>query len=137
MTSATNIHKAAGVIIQDRQFLVTRSTGKDFFIAPGGKLEAGETVLEALAREMREELSIIVDMSTIENLGSFYATAAGDVSRQIQMDVFIIHDFSGEISPSSEVEEIRWINSQTDDISIGSIFQHDIAPLLKQRDLID
>lgn len=137
MTTQIDIHKAGGVILKDRCFLVTRSAGKAIFIAPGGKLESGETAIEALSREMQEEVQIEIDTTNLEILGTFFAEAAGKENQMLQMDVFIIHDFNGEIAPSSEVEEIRWINSQTSDIEIGSIFEHDVMPLLKQRDLID
>ena len=54
---------AVGVLIQpDGQFLVTsRPTGKvyaGYWEFPGGKLEATETVEEALRRELHEELGI-------------------------------------------------------------------------------
>lgn len=137
MTTQIDIHKAGGVILKDRHFLVTRSVGKDIFIAPGGKLENGETSIDALVREMREEVKVEINTTNLETLGTFFAEAAGQESRMLQMDVFIIHSFNGEIIPSSEVEEIRWINTKTNDISIGSIFEHDVMPLLKKRDLID
>lgn len=137
MTHLYDIHKAGGAIIRDRHLLVTRSAGKDIFIAPGGKLEEEESVLEALAREMNEELQIFVDTSTAEPIGSFYSIAAGKTDKKLRMDMFIINDYQGEIAPSNEVEEIRWINSVTEGIEIGSILVHDVMPLLKQRDLID
>lgn len=137
MKPHVDIHKAGGVILKDRHFLVTRSTGKDFFIAPGGKLEAGESIIDALKREMNEEVQIEIDITTLESLGSFYAKAAGSEDKTLRMDVFIIHNFKGDIAPSNEVEEVRWINSTTDDIIIGSVFQHDVMPLLKKRNLID
>ncbi|MGK2896295.1 MAG: NUDIX hydrolase [Candidatus Saccharimonadales bacterium] len=137
MNSHVDIYKAGGVIIKDRRFLVTRSVGKDIFIAPGGKLENEETAIEALVREMNEEVQISIDTSTLEVLGSFIAQAAGKEDKTLKMDVFIIHDFEGSIVPSSEVEEVMWVNTQTEDVLLGSIFEHDVMPLLKQRDLID
>jgi len=57
MKRPIDIHKAGGVIIQNRKFLVTRSVNKTFFIAPGGKLEGNENSIQALAREMMEEVA--------------------------------------------------------------------------------
>ena len=56
---------AVGVLIDaDGRFLLTsRPEGKVYagcWEFPGGKLEAGETVIEALARELHEELGIVV-----------------------------------------------------------------------------
>jgi 8-oxo-dGTP diphosphatase len=56
---------AVGVLMQaDGQFLLTsRPEGKvyaGYWEFPGGKLEAGETVEEALRRELQEELGIVI-----------------------------------------------------------------------------
>ncbi len=61
-------HVAVGVLIQrDGRFLLTsRPSGKayaGYWEFPGGKLEAGETVHEALARELHEELGIRIAAS--------------------------------------------------------------------------
>ena len=58
--SAHDIHKASGILLQDRKVLVTRSRGKENFVHPGGKLEQGETPKQALVRELKEELNIDV-----------------------------------------------------------------------------
>ena len=137
MTNHVDIQKAGGVILRDRKFLVTRSAGKDFFIAPGGKLENDETPVQALKRELNEEIQIDIDLSTLENLGIFYAEAAGKDGLMLEMHVLKVNDYEGEPTPSSEVEEIMWINTQTAGIQIGSIFEHDVMPLLKQKNLID
>ena len=55
----------------------------------------------------------------------------------LEMYVFKVNDYKGEPTPSSEVEEIKWINTQTTGIQIGSIFEHDVMPLLKEKGLID
>ena len=131
-------HKSAGVLIKDRKFLITRSKGKTFFIAPGGKVEVNETVQAALARELKEELSINVGISNLSPFGTFFALAAGHEDKYLQMDVFLVKSWEGEITPASEVEEIKWINSDLPvDIELGSIFHHDVLPKLKEQNLID
>jgi len=58
-------HVAAGILIRpDGQFLLgSRPEGKPYagwWEFPGGKLEAGETAAEALARELHEEMGVTV-----------------------------------------------------------------------------
>jgi 8-oxo-dGTP pyrophosphatase MutT (NUDIX family) len=134
-----DIHKAAGIIIKDRRLLVERSKGKDVFVAPGGKLEQGQTSIQAAIRELKEEFQLSVAESDLEEFGTFYAEAAGshNAGKKLRMDVFIVKN-AGEIIPDSEVEEIRWISSNLPaDIEVGSIFAHEVLPRLKEQDLVD
>lgn len=138
MEKKIDIHKSAGIIIKDRKFLITRTRGKNFFVSPGGKIEEGETIIEALERELKEELDINIDTESLENFGVFYALAQGLENKYLEMNVFIVHKYKGEIVPSSEIEEVMWIDSNIPtNIELGSIFKHDILPKLKELDLID
>jgi 8-oxo-dGTP diphosphatase len=134
-----DIHKAAGIIIKDRRLLVERSKGKDVFIAPGGKLEPGETAVQAVIRELKEEFQLNITQSDLKEFGTFYADAAGshNAGKKLRMDVFVVK-YTGEIVPDSEVEEIRWISSDIPaDIEVGSIFAHEVLPRLKEQGLVD
>jgi 8-oxo-dGTP diphosphatase len=62
------VEVAVGVLVRpDGSFLLTsRPTGKDYagyWEFPGGKLEAGESVGQALARELQEELGIEIGVA--------------------------------------------------------------------------
>ena len=134
----TMIYKAGGILIKDRKLLVERSQEKEFFIAPGGSIENGETARQALARELFEEFSIITKEDDFEKFGTFSAMAVGRDNEEIVMDVFIVKSWQGEPVPSSEVEEILWISSNIPDgVKVGSIFEHEVLPRLKKADLID
>jgi 8-oxo-dGTP diphosphatase len=65
-TERTPVDVAVGVLIdsQGKFLLTSRPAGKVFagyWEFPGGKLEAGESVEQALARELHEELGILID----------------------------------------------------------------------------
>lgn len=131
-----DIHKAGGVLLSNKRFLVARSKGKDIFVAPGGKLEADETPEQALQRELREELGIDVSLDALSPFGTFYADAAGETGARLRMDVFLVSNWQRDIAPAHEVEEVRWIDSG-DSLKLGSIFEHEVLPRLKQKALID
>lgn len=133
----TDIHKAGAVIIKNRKLLVSRSVGKDMFVAPGGKLEADEDELDALTRELKEEQNITIVRDDLIQLGTFEAVAAGDVQqRKVRMGVWVVGAFDGELTPSSEIEENAWVDSKTN-LLLGSIFEHEVIPELVKRNLID
>lgn len=133
-----DMRKAAGVIIRDRKMLLERSVGKPAFIAPGGRIKDGETAEEALVRELEEEFGIGVREHDLELLGRFSAAAANHPGQQVHMDVFMVKAWQGDIVPHGEVEELLWTDSSLPEgVTIGSIFGHEVVPMLRERDLID
>lgn len=138
MTVSDDINKAAGIIIRNRKLLVERSKGKDFFIAPGGSVEAGETSKQALVRELMEEFKITVSESDLDMFGTFSAPAAGQEHRTVHMTVFVVTKFTGNPEPDNEVEEIAWVTSANNqNLALGSIFEHEVIPRLKAANLIN
>ena len=70
MAHGALVQVAVGVLQHaDGRFLMTsRPAGKayaGYWEFPGGKLEAGETVAQALARELHEELGLVVDPADV------------------------------------------------------------------------
>jgi 8-oxo-dGTP pyrophosphatase MutT (NUDIX family) len=54
------IDKLALIHIEDRRLLMAKSKGKDTLYLPGGKRDSGETDLQALSREVKEELEVTI-----------------------------------------------------------------------------
>ncbi|TSC88381.1 MAG: hypothetical protein G01um101416_49 [Microgenomates group bacterium Gr01-1014_16] len=134
----SDISKAAGIIIVDRKLLVEKDFDKEFYIAPGGKLDPGETPKQALVRELKEEFLIDVSENDLEEFGSFSAPSSGQEHRTIHMYCFIVKKCWGEISLGHKVEKLLWLTSQIPDgIKVGSIFEHEVIPRLKAQNLID
>ena len=136
MSEHIDIHKAAGIIVQDRKLLVERSKGKEFFIAPGGSIEDGETAKQALVRELFEEFQIEVSEEDLVEFGIFRAAAAGQEDKVVEMEAFTVNRWHGEPTADNEVEEVAWVTSSTNK-KLGSIFEHEVIPRLKAADIID
>jgi len=80
---------------------------------PGGQVEPGELLLEALAREVREETGIV-----IAGEPRFLFFQEGERLHAEQRlyawrsFFFAVDDYSGEPRASGEVEEVRWLASE-------------------------
>ena len=57
----TLIDKIAWTYLDQGTVLSTRSNGKDVYYLPGGKRQPGETDIDTLTREIREELAACID----------------------------------------------------------------------------
>lgn len=84
---------------------------------------------------MREETGLDVSPEQMTILGVYTALAAGNEDKVVTMTAILI-DAEGEPMPSAEVEELRWIDSSTADIFLGSILKQRILPALKTKGLI-
>lgn len=104
------IDKIALLYLKDGQILSTLSKGKDTYYLPGGKRKLNETDEQTLIRECKEELTIDIREDTIKYYGTFKAQAHGKAEGVIVKMTCYTAEFIGDIKPSSEIQEIRWLN---------------------------
>ena len=89
---------------------------------PGGKIAAGESQQQALARELAEELGIQVQRSDL-----FMSLEHEYPDRAVRLHFFKVSDWSGEPS-GLEGQKIRWVSPA--DIEDGLMLPAD-APVIK------
>lgn len=128
------IDKLAWIHLQDGRILMALTRGKDTYYIPGGKREAGESDHEALVREVREELSVVLRQNTMRHLGTFRAQAHGKPEGTIVQMTCHTADYDGEIAPSEEIEAIAWYG-YADKMKTGPVDQI-IFDWLHERDML-
>jgi 8-oxo-dGTP pyrophosphatase MutT (NUDIX family) len=125
---ATSIIRIAAALLlnRDGQTLLVRKRGTTAFMQPGGKIEAHELPVHALARELEEELGLVIDPARATFLGQFSAPAANEPGFVVEAEIFQL-TIASDVTPAAEIEEVRWIDPATD----GDVV---LAPLT--RDLV-
>jgi 8-oxo-dGTP diphosphatase len=109
------IRVVAAVVLDDRDHvLVVRKRGTSSFMQPGGKMEPGEEPLEALVREVYEELGTKVERSSVRALGRHTAAAANEPGHVVDADLFLV-TLLGEPRPAAEIDEIAWVDPHAPD----------------------
>jgi len=111
------VHVAVGVIKnQDNEVLISKRADHvhqgGLWEFPGGKIEAGEKVVDALTRELKEELGI-----TCEKIQPLSQIEFDYGDKKVCLHTRIVNEFTGSAS-GCEGQEFQWVNLKSlDDYS--------------------
>ena len=112
--------------------LLVRKRGTAAFMQPGGKRDAGESDVVALAREIGEELGCRMLPSSARKLGQFSCPAAHEPGFTVQAAVYAIA-VAGKIAPHAEIEEIAWVDpGALPDLNLAPLTRDYVLPLAAQ-----
>jgi ADP-ribose pyrophosphatase YjhB (NUDIX family) len=98
--------------LQSEKLLLAFSGNKQAWYLPGGKVDEGEQAVEALVREILEELNVVLDEEKLHFHSHIQARAYGEEpARTMEQDCYI---YAGniDISPSSEIEDVRYFSRE-------------------------
>ena len=103
------VHVAVAAIVNEKnQVLIAKRPGHvhqgGLWEFPGGKLEAEETVEQALVREIKEELNVVVRApEPLIKIKYYYS------DKSVLLDVWLIKDYTGE-PVGVEGQPVKWNN---------------------------
>jgi 8-oxo-dGTP pyrophosphatase MutT (NUDIX family) len=129
-----NIIRIAAALLIDPlgRTLLVRKRGTQAFMQPGGKIDAGESPVQALVRELHEELGLQIDPERAVHLGQFSAPAANEPGFQVQAELFRV-DSAEAVAPAAEIEEVRWLAAdQAATLELAPLTRDLILPLYRQ-----
>ena len=105
----------AVVVHEDRVLLVRRGSEplKGHWTLPGGVLEVGETLVEGVAREVREETGLLVEPLELVELLDRILREEGREAGRVRYH-YVIADYlcrvtGGELRAASDADAVRWV----------------------------
>lgn len=121
------------IIVHKGKILLVQHKGRDFFSLPGGKVDDGEGMKEALRRELIEELGIPGNIGNLLFVHEF-RYPGGTLSLELffwvqnAKDFFTAEKLEGELT-EEELAKIEWIDITTKPNVMPKFLQEKITTL--------
>lgn len=116
------------VVIQDGRMLLVRKEGATAFILPGGKIEPGETMEQAVRREVREELDC--DIVGLSYAATFRDDAADATDVEVEVHVHVGH-LASTPRIQAEIREMTWCSVEEPEIPVAPSLSRQILPYFR------
>ncbi len=116
------IVSVGAIVINNKNcaLIVKRGTepGKGMWSVPGGKVEFGETLRQAVVRETHEETGMIVEpVDVLQVSDAIYRDNDGRIQFHYIFVDFRCHALKGELQAATDATDVRWINEN----ELGSV----------------
>ena len=127
--------KVALLAIRDGCVLLCRKKHTTaLLILPGGCREPGETTLDCLNRELKEELGDVA-AAELTYIATYTSPAAGDENKTVRIELYQ-GALTGTPSPNAEIKELIWFHSRDDHSQLAPSLRNLIFPDLKSRGIL-
>lgn len=118
---------AAVALVRDDCVLTVRKRGTQRFMLVGGKLEPGESPLDAALRETYEEVGLRIHTGRL--LGEFLSEAANEPGHSLHSTVFTVESDEEPVA-SAEIAEVRWTPLRGHPDDLAPMLEHHVLPAL-------
>ena len=101
---------SAGIFRDGKILLVRRARepSKGVYTFPGGRVEFGESLIEALTREMREETGLVIKVIGLAGFREALPAKTGGHGHFVILP-FAARWVSGEVALNDELDDARWL----------------------------
>jgi 8-oxo-dGTP diphosphatase len=101
-----------GVVLSEGRVLLARRAKAPLlgrWTIPGGTVELGETLLQAVVREMKEETGLVVEPLEVLAVFDWIEREGGEVSFHHVIVDYLCRRLGGEAGAASDVLEVAWV----------------------------
>ena len=130
--------KVGLLAVRDGKILLCRKKHTtSLLILPGGCREPGESAIDCLSRELREELGDVM-VKAVELVGVYTDRAAGHEtahSKTVRIELYRA-ELIGEPVARSEIADLFWFGEQDDYFQLAPSIANKILPDLRARGIL-
>lgn len=101
------------VVKTDDQVLLLQKPSRGWWVAPGGKMESGESAREAVTREFREETGLHVQNPELKGIFTIVIKEDDEIIDEWMMFTFVTSDIKGEMLTESPEGKLQWTDIAT------------------------
>ena len=127
------------MFFKDNKLLIDKPRKRNTYQMIGGRVEDGETPIEAAIRECHEELGneAFFDTSLIELVMEFDEIATSDGKTPIHFYVFKYNGLlEGKLNTSDEIENFKWYESSDGTDILSNTLKNEVVPYCLNKNLI-
>ena len=127
------------MFFKDMKLLIDKPRKRPTYQMIGGRVEKGETPLEAAIRECHEELGDEVKFNNLlfELVMEFDEIATSDGKTPIHFYVFKYNGkLIGNLKTSDEIEAFKWYNSNDKQVRLSNTLKNEVIPYCLKNNLI-
>ncbi|MRX72330.1 NUDIX domain-containing protein [Bacillus lacus] len=96
------------VLLKDSKALLLQKPRRGWWVAPGGKMEQGESVKDSVIREYREETGIYLKNPELKGLFTFIIKEGNEIVSEWMMFTFFASEYEGENVEECEEGILEW-----------------------------
>lgn len=96
------------VLLKDNKVLMLQKPRRGWWVAPGGKMEQGESVRDSCIREYREETGIYLKNPMIKGIFTIIIKENDQIVSEWMMFTFFANDYAGENVDECEEGILGW-----------------------------
>lgn len=119
------------MFFKDKKILIDKPKKRSTYQMIGGKLENGETPLQAAIRECQEELGneAIFDKELFSLVMDFDEIATSDPNLKIHFYVFEYKgNLQGKLNTSDEIEGFLWYETSNKEAVLSNTLKNEVIP---------